>query len=888
MFRIADGRECFYQWDLDRQIIVEDPTITEVHFCNRTDECSLVVEVEETTIFADAKEFMTLRTANVPNVILQKSFDIRVFGYDGKATRHDEVFKVKARTKPTDYVYTETEVKNYDALAARVDEIEKNGISEEAITGAVEDYLEKNPVNLDGYATEEYVDEAVKNIDLTGYATEAYVDEAISNITIEIPEGSDIDLTGYATEKWVKDQGYAKETDLASYATRTELNNVSNSIPTKVSQLSNDKNYLTKHQDISHLATIGQVQNVESKIPTKTSQLTNDSGYLTEHQDLSGKADKVHTHPSYALKTEIPSVDGLATEKYVDDAIAGIELSGENQGVYELVLPEVEGIVTDEKTIECLNTAYNTAIPLCSYDKCLVTQRNVRSTVKQVVLTAVKQAVVSDSKTFHEYDLTFALNTVTGTWTFISVDKQARKHFTNVSELENDANFATEEYVNEAIANIEIPESGESADLSNYYTKSETYHKDEVYNRTEVQSMLAALPGTDIDPDNYYTKSEADNNYYPKNKGQANEAAISEVKATYASKVYVDNAIANIDIPEGGSADLSGCAKHYSIVSLANPSEAEYNKLKEIVAAGELKSYEFTIGGKYKPLTIWPLGNGEIVFVYGVFEGATNNNIYAYRVNPTAATSSLFLNYKMTSTEDVTQIVNDALAASGGGGSGSDSAIKVVTFVGYDYTTLENAEEAAQELQYLCNYYFEHNGATPPDRIYYVKESASNSRISLVSHVTCDNFGDRFEINLWAPFDTYYNCDYRVICSMDMAADGTCAASIQHYTYMSNALQVSVPTWYKSTNPQEDYWNLYYAKELYILVKSTLNSSYLAYSYFICEDYLSGETNGDEIPFVNLSTVEDDSFRCDSWRYDGSDFVLSNTDFEIVYIMYKT
>ena len=116
MFRIVDGREYFYQWDLDRQIAVEDNSIVEVHFCNRTDDCSLVVDVVD-------------GIANVPNILLQSSFDVRVFGYDGKATLHDEVFKVKPRTRPADYVYTETEIRNYEELEARIAEIEQNGIS---------------------------------------------------------------------------------------------------------------------------------------------------------------------------------------------------------------------------------------------------------------------------------------------------------------------------------------------------------------------------------------------------------------------------------------------------------------------------------------------------------------------------------------------------------------------------------------------------------------------------------------------------------------------------------------------------------------------------------------------------------------------------------------
>jgi len=44
-----------------------------------------------------------------------------------------------------------------------------------------------------GFATEDYVDQAVGGIDLTGLATEDYVDQAVG----------DIDLTGLATEDYV-------------------------------------------------------------------------------------------------------------------------------------------------------------------------------------------------------------------------------------------------------------------------------------------------------------------------------------------------------------------------------------------------------------------------------------------------------------------------------------------------------------------------------------------------------------------------------------------------------------------------------------------------------------------------------------------------------------
>ena len=44
MFKLQDGRDRFYQWDSDRKLIVEDASITEVHFSNRTDDYSLVCE----------------------------------------------------------------------------------------------------------------------------------------------------------------------------------------------------------------------------------------------------------------------------------------------------------------------------------------------------------------------------------------------------------------------------------------------------------------------------------------------------------------------------------------------------------------------------------------------------------------------------------------------------------------------------------------------------------------------------------------------------------------------------------------------------------------------------------------------------------------------------
>ena len=123
---------CFFQWDKNRKVVVHDDTITEVHFCNRLDNLALMCEVYECN---------GIRIADVPNKLLTESWDIKVYGSDGNYTRHYETFKVVGRTKPTDYVYEETEVFTYRQLEKRLIEIETAGFKKD-----VEEYFESHPV----------------------------------------------------------------------------------------------------------------------------------------------------------------------------------------------------------------------------------------------------------------------------------------------------------------------------------------------------------------------------------------------------------------------------------------------------------------------------------------------------------------------------------------------------------------------------------------------------------------------------------------------------------------------------------------------------------------------------------------------------------------------
>ena len=161
MFRIYDGREHFYQWDLDRKLIVEDPSIKEVHFCNRTDSCSLICE---TYVEGD----FTL--VNVPNILLQTNWRIHVYAYNGY-TKQENIFEVVQRTKPSDYIYTETEILNYEDLEKRIEVLENNGGSG---TVDLRDYAKKEDVPTKiSQLTDDTGDAFGKPIARASYADEA-------------------------------------------------------------------------------------------------------------------------------------------------------------------------------------------------------------------------------------------------------------------------------------------------------------------------------------------------------------------------------------------------------------------------------------------------------------------------------------------------------------------------------------------------------------------------------------------------------------------------------------------------------------------------------------------------------------------------------------------
>jgi hypothetical protein len=114
--KIYDGRNAFYQWDLNQKITSPDFEVgEEVHFSNTLMKKALIVKahtLEDGTIVAD-----------VPNILLQHAIPITVYRWaknaDEEYTCSKISFTVYDRPKPDDYIYIETEIYSFDSVVKK-------------------------------------------------------------------------------------------------------------------------------------------------------------------------------------------------------------------------------------------------------------------------------------------------------------------------------------------------------------------------------------------------------------------------------------------------------------------------------------------------------------------------------------------------------------------------------------------------------------------------------------------------------------------------------------------------------------------------------------------------------------------------------------------------
>lgn len=316
----------------------------------------LCTDTAELFLGIDTGTELTLKRVNDPAIALP--VDELVLKSDLAALKQELIQSV---TPDVEEVKTKVET-----VLPKVDKVENEivPVISEVKTKVEEEILPKVET-VDTLKTWVENKEYLQDIDLNGYATESYVTNAIAEAELN---GKDVDLSGLATKDDIKNLA------ATSYVDEKVAEIVIPEVPTKVSALINDKNYiseipgeyiteneltakgyLTEHQSLANYATKTFVENavaesqpnlakyaLKTDIPDVSEFITTipaeyvteteltSKGYLTEHQPLDKYAKKSELFSkSYNDLTDvpvIPSVDGLATETYVDAAIANIDI----------------------------------------------------------------------------------------------------------------------------------------------------------------------------------------------------------------------------------------------------------------------------------------------------------------------------------------------------------------------------------------------------------------------------------------------------------------------------------------------------------------------------------------------------------------------------------
>ena len=182
----------------------------------------------------------------------------------------------------------DTEAKeSIEKLSSNVGELSELKTTEKtnlvvAINEIVESGEGEKNVQSDWNETDDTADGFIKN---KPTIPEAYDDTALSNrvktIEDDYAKSSDIpSLSGYATETWVNEQGFlTQHQDLSNYATKDEIPTV----PSKVSELTNDSNYQTAEQVNNTVTT--EIARVVADAPEDFNTLKEMSDWIAGHED---------------------------------------------------------------------------------------------------------------------------------------------------------------------------------------------------------------------------------------------------------------------------------------------------------------------------------------------------------------------------------------------------------------------------------------------------------------------------------------------------------------------------------------------------------------------------------------------------------------------------
>ena len=388
---------------------------------------------------------------------------IKIPDVSGFATREELENAIKAIPAP-DLTPFATKEELQQAIADIPEVDLTNYATKQDVADAI-GQVELPEVNLEGYATEQFVNEAIANIpqpDLEGYVTDAELAVAIAGIEHPVT-----DLSGLASEEFVM-QKIAEaelsdgEVDLSAYYTKTEIDNKFNTLE------------IPEQPDLSNFATKDEIPNVEG---LASEEFVAVAIAAIEHPtvDLSGLATEEFVQ-NKINEIEIPEVDltGVATEEFVREAIAEIPVPDLSGFATKDELPNVDGLASeayvDAAVANLVNAAPETLDTIGEIAKALQDHQEVADALNEAISTKANKSDIPSveglaSETYVDEAIA-------------AIPEVDLSNYATKEELPSVAGLASEEFVTEAIAAIEIPEV--KADVKVYEISSDSAVLDEL------------------------------------------------------------------------------------------------------------------------------------------------------------------------------------------------------------------------------------------------------------------------------------------------------------------------------------------------------------------------------------------------------------------------
>ena len=228
----------------------------------------------------------------------------------------------------------EEEQAEYAKIYQKIDDISAGGGAD------LTPYLKKTEA-AETYATKSEIPS------VSGYATTEYVNQEIARVEEEIPEMPD--LSDYAKKSDIPDVSSFVTEETVDEKVATEIAKVVADAPEDFDTLKEVADYIasdkTKAAEIE--TAISNLQSGKADAYTVYTKEQADAKFLTEHQDLT----------DYAKKTDIPSVENLATKaevEAVDEKVDAIVIPDVSNFATKDEIPSIEGLVTEQQMTAAL------------------------------------------------------------------------------------------------------------------------------------------------------------------------------------------------------------------------------------------------------------------------------------------------------------------------------------------------------------------------------------------------------------------------------------------------------------------------------------------------------------------------------------------------------